>query len=183
MIIIVLLLLYLQAFTKGSSLVHDMSHAVLKVTEEKMLNISNQWFGTADSCDQQNGAKVNSDQLRLDSFKGLFLIAGLSSTLAFLIFFFRFLHQNREILSSQDSFSQKIAAILKTFDVKDESRKSNHEVVEEVNNNNSNINNSPAVSVFHQEAGMFSHDEGFSTAPGTPFHDTIQALEIAPNTP
>ncbi|XP_076930503.1 glutamate receptor 2.7-like [Bidens hawaiensis] len=170
------------AFTKGSSLVHDMSHAVLKVTEEQMLNISNQWFGPAASCDQQNGAKFKSDQLRLHSFTGLFLIAGLSSTLAFLIFFFRFLHQNREILRSQDSFSQKISAIVKTFDVfKDvKSRKSNPEAAVEVNNNN----NSPAVSVFHQEAGMFSHDEGFyTTKPGTPFHDTMQALEITPNTP
>ncbi|KAI7732455.1 hypothetical protein M8C21_001985, partial [Ambrosia artemisiifolia] len=76
------------AFPKGSPLVHDVSRAVLQVTEEQMLNISNQWFGAAASCDQQNGAKVNSDRLRLDSFKGLFLIAGLSSTSALLLFFF-----------------------------------------------------------------------------------------------
>ncbi|KAM0020330.1 putative periplasmic binding protein-like I [Helianthus debilis subsp. tardiflorus] len=169
------------AFPKGSPLVHDVSRAVLQVTEEQMLNISNQWFGAAASCDQQNGAKVNSDRLRLDSFKGLFLIAGLSSTSALLVFFFRFLHQNREILVSQDSLSQKIAAIAKTFDVfkDDEVRKSNvEEAVEESDNNNS-----PAISVFHQEAGMFSHDEGLFTPPepGTPVHDTIQAVETTTN--
>ncbi|KAD1306628.1 hypothetical protein E3N88_43033 [Mikania micrantha] len=161
------------AFPKGSPMVRDVSRAVLQVTEEQMLNISNQWFGDTTSCDQQNGAKVNSDQLRLDSFKGLFLIAGLSSTSALLVFFFRFLHQNREILVSQDSIGQKLAAIVKTFDVfkdDDGSRKSNpDEAVDEFNN----IHNSPAISVFHQEAGMFSHDEGFSTTePGTPVHDT-----------
>ncbi|KAI3814872.1 hypothetical protein L1987_14519 [Smallanthus sonchifolius] len=170
------------AFPKGSPLVHDVSRAVLQVTEEQMLNISNQWFGEAASCDQQNGAKVKSDQLRLDSFKGLFLIAGLSSTSALLVFFFRFLHQNREILVSQDSITQKLAAIVKTFDgfKDDESRKSNPEVaLEEFNNNNS-----PAISEFHQDAGMFSHDEGFiTTEPGTPVHDTIQAVETTTNIP
>ncbi|KAK9060551.1 hypothetical protein SSX86_021255 [Deinandra increscens subsp. villosa] len=168
------------AFPKGSPLLHDVSRAVLQVTEEQMLNITNQWFGEATTCDQQSRAKVNSDQLRLDSFKGLFLIAGLSSTLAVLIFFFRFLHQNREILVSEDSVSQKFATIAKTFDVfkEDEPKKSNlEEAVEELNNNNS-----PAFSVFHQEAGMFSHDEGFATTePGTPDHDTIQVVETVTN--
>ncbi|KAI3711928.1 hypothetical protein L1987_70477 [Smallanthus sonchifolius] len=170
------------AFPKGSPLVHDVSRAVLQVTEEQMSNISNQWFGEAASCDQQNGAKVNSDQLKLDSFTGIFIIAASSSTLALLVFFFRFLHQNREILVSQDSISQKLAAIVKAFDVfkEEESRKLNPEVaLAEVNNNNS-----PAISVFHQEAGMLSHDEGFTTTePGTPVHDTIQAVETTTNTP
>ncbi|KAI7732454.1 hypothetical protein M8C21_001984, partial [Ambrosia artemisiifolia] len=76
------------AFPKGSPLVHDVSRAILQVTEQQTLNISNQWFGAASSCDQQNGAKVNSDRLRLDSFKGLFLVAGLSSTSALLLFFY-----------------------------------------------------------------------------------------------
>lgn len=172
--------MYIQAFPKGSPLVHDVSKAVLQVTEEQMLNISNQWFGAAATCDQQNGAKVNSGTLKLESFKGLFLIAGLSSTLALLVFFFRFLHQNREILVSQDSVSQKIAAIFKIFDVykDDETRKANlDEPVEELNNNNS-----PASIVFQQEADMFSHDEWFSaTEPGTPDHETIQVVETATN--
>ncbi|KAI3814876.1 hypothetical protein L1987_14523 [Smallanthus sonchifolius] len=164
------------AFPIGSPLVHDVSRAVLQVTEKQLMNITNHWFKEEASCDQ--GAKANSDGLGLDSFKGVFLISGLSSTSALLIFFFMFLYQNRETLVSQDPVSQKVAVIAKTFDVykgDDESRKSNPE---EFNNNN----NSPAISVFHQEAGDFSHDEGFSTTePGSPAHDTIQVVEITTN--
>ncbi|KAI3803291.1 hypothetical protein L1987_31441 [Smallanthus sonchifolius] len=148
------------AFPKGSPLLHDVSKAVLQVTEERMTNITNQWFVEAASCDQQNGAKMNSGRLKLDSFKGLFLIAGLSSTSALLIFVFMFLYQNREILASRDSVSRKLAIMAKTFDMfkDDESRKTNPEAtVEEFSNNGS---------------------PGILDEPGIPAHDTIQVLEI-----
>ncbi|KAI3775176.1 hypothetical protein L1987_49745 [Smallanthus sonchifolius] len=144
------------AFPKGSPRLHDVSKAVLQVTEERMMNITNQWFVEAASCDQQNGAKVNSG----DSFKGLFLIAGLSSTSAILIFVFMFLYQNREILASRDSVSRKLAIMAKTFDMfkDDESRKTNPEAtVEEFSNDGS---------------------PGILDEPGIPAHDTIQVLEI-----
>ncbi|KVH92886.1 Extracellular ligand-binding receptor [Cynara cardunculus var. scolymus] len=132
---------------------------LLQVTEEQMRNISNQWFGGAAGCDEQKGAKVTSDSLTLDSFKGPFLIAGLSSTSALIIFLLMFLYENREKLMSEGSISQKLAAIAKTFD--NESRKTK-EVVD--------IDKSPAISVYHQEAVVFCHDEGGSstTEPGTP---------------
>ncbi|KAI3711929.1 hypothetical protein L1987_70478 [Smallanthus sonchifolius] len=173
------------AFPIGSPLVHDISRAVLQVTEKQLMNITNHWFKEeAGTCDQQSkGAKANSNGLGLDSFKGVFLITGLSSTSALLVFFFMFLYQNRVMLVSQDSVSQKLAVITKTFDVfkgdDQESRKSNPE---EFNNNDNNNNNSPAISVFHQEAGVFPHDESFSTTePGSPAHDTIQVVEITTN--
>ncbi|GKB08377.1 hydroquinone glucosyltransferase [Tanacetum coccineum] len=104
-------------FPKGSPLVLDFSRAVLQVTEEQMANISKQMFGEAASCIQQREPTVTSDRLSLDSFKGLFLIAGLSSTSALMIFIFKFLYNNGEILVSQgSSVSQKLAAIAKTFD-------------------------------------------------------------------
>ncbi|KAJ9537637.1 hypothetical protein OSB04_030370 [Centaurea solstitialis] len=147
------------AFPIGSPLVPDVSRAVLQVTEEQMRNISNQWFGGGAGCDEQKGAKVTSDSLTLDSFKGPFLIAGLSSTSALIIYLFTFLYENRDKLVSEGSISQKLAAIAKTFN--DESTKTS-EVVD--------INKSPAISAYHQEAVVFSHDEGGSSAtePGTP---------------
>ena len=124
-----------------------------------MRNISNQWFGGDAGCDEQKGAKVTSDSLTLDSFKGPFLIAGLSSTSALIIYLLMFLYENRAKLVSEGSISQKLAAIAKTFN--DESTKTS-EVVD--------INKNPAISVYHQEAVVFSHDEGGSSAtePGTP---------------
>ncbi|KAI7756698.1 hypothetical protein M8C21_021723 [Ambrosia artemisiifolia] len=159
------------AFPIGSPLVHDLSRAVLQVTEKQMMNITNHWFREDAKCDQQK-PQMSIEGLGHDSFKGVFLLAGLSSTSALLIFFFRFLYQNREMLVSQDhSVSQKIVVIAKTFDVfrDDESKPS----VE------SNTNNSPAISVFHQEARV---DEGFSsTQPGSPVLDTIQVVETISN--
>lgn len=132
-----------------------------------MLNITSQWFVEAASCDQQSGAKSDSGRLMLDSFKGLFLIAGLSSTSALIVFFIMFLYQNRQILVSQNSFSQKLAIMAKTFDVfkDDESIKKTAEAaVEEFNDNDM--------------LGIY-HDEGFSTTePETLVRDTIQVLEI-----
>ncbi|GJS00401.1 glutamate receptor 2.8-like protein [Tanacetum coccineum] len=169
------------AFPKGSPLVPDFSRAVLQVTEEQMMNISKQWFEEAASCIQQREPTVTSDRLSLDSFKVLFLIAGLSSTSALMIFIFKFLYNNGEILVSQgSSVSQKLAAIAKTFD-RFESHKSNKtvgeatvdELVSEVD-----INSTPESFVFRQEAGVFSHDEGFSTTePGTPDDHTIEIVE------
>ncbi|GJX33892.1 reverse transcriptase domain-containing protein [Tanacetum coccineum] len=88
-------------FPKGSPLVLEFSRAVLQVTEEQMTNISKQMFGEVASCIHQREPTVTPDRLSLDSFKGLFLIAGLSSTSALMIFIFKFLYNNREILVSQ----------------------------------------------------------------------------------
>lgn len=154
------IILYMQAFPKGSPLLHDVSKAVLQVTEEKVMNISSQWFVESANCAQQNGAKVDSGRLMLESFKGLFLIAGVSSTSALLIFVFTFLYQNRQILVSRDPVSRKLAAMAKEFDVftDDDSRKTRPKAaVEELNSNGS-----PGI-----------HGE-----PVTPVNDTIHALEI-----
>ncbi|GJS00403.1 glutamate receptor 2.8-like protein [Tanacetum coccineum] len=151
------------AFQKGSPLVADVSRAVLQVTEEQMRNISNQWFGEPTSCDQQKEASLTSDRLSLESFKGLFIIAGLSSTSALLLFLCRFSYEVKDMLASQGSLGEKLSSIVKTFDVyKDRESKPT----------------SPAISPYHDDAGFFSSDEGFSTTePGTPFHETIQVVE------
>ncbi|XP_076883979.1 glutamate receptor 2.7-like [Bidens hawaiensis] len=155
------------AFPKGSPLLHDVSKAVLQVTEEKVMNISSQWFVESANCTQQNGAKADSGRLMLESFKGPFLIAGVSSTSALLIFVLTFLYQNRQILVSQDPVSRKLVAMAKTFDVfmDDDSRKTRPKAaVEEFNSNGS-----PEV---HGE------EEFSTTEPVTPVNGTLHVLEI-----
>nr|GEW96677.1 glutamate receptor 2.8-like [Tanacetum cinerariifolium] len=148
------------AFPKGSPLVADVSRAILQVTEVQIRNISNKWFGEPTSCNKQNEASVTSDRLTLDSFKGLFIIAGLSSTSALLFFLLKFLYEVREMLVSQGSVGQKLTSIAKTFDLfKDgESKTTTAEAV--------------------ADTGFFSSDEGFSTTePETPVYDTSQVVE------
>ena len=147
-----------------------------------MMNISKQWFGEAASCIQQREPTVTSDRLSLDSFKGLFLIAGLSSTSALMIFIFKFSYNNREILVSQGSVSQKLVAIAKSFDShkNDKSNKTVQEATVDELVSEVDINNTPENFVFGQEAGVFSHHEGFSTTePGTPDNHTIEIVEIS----
>ncbi|KAK1414199.1 hypothetical protein QVD17_29940 [Tagetes erecta] len=169
------------AFPKESQLVHDFSKAVLQVTETQLMNITNHWFNDEASCDLYTKARPRSGELGLDSFKGVFLITGLSTTSALLIFFFMFLYQNREMLVSRDSISQKLTVIANIYDVfkgDDESRKSNLQVAAVEFNNNNNTE----VTVIHQDVANLSHDEVFSTSdPESPVHDTIQVVETTTN--
>ncbi|GJY77747.1 hypothetical protein Tco_0483548 [Tanacetum coccineum] len=88
---------------------------------------------------------------------------GLSSTSALLLFLYRFSYEVKDMLASQGSLGEKLSSIVKTFDVyKDSESKPT----------------SPAISPYHDDAGFFSSDEGFSTTePGTPVHETIQVVE------
>ncbi|KAF5199630.1 Glutamate receptor [Thalictrum thalictroides] len=105
------------AFPKGSPLVPDISRAVLNVTQgEKMDAIDRAWFGTQDFCPDQGGSTITSDSLTLDDFKGLFLIAGAASSFAFLLFLLIFLYEQRTILTSEGSISQKISSMALKFD-------------------------------------------------------------------
>ncbi|XP_027168525.1 glutamate receptor 2.7-like [Coffea eugenioides] len=180
------------AFPKGSPLVPDVSRAVLNVTEgDKMKRILKEWFGEETDCSEQYGAVATSDSLTLDSFKGLFLIAGLSSSLALAIFLLIFLYENRGVLVSNGSVVQKLSAMAKIFDEerKELSRAAKKQgtgaeaaVVNVVSlGSNHEFAPSPAISFFHhhhqhhEEEGVCSHDEGFSTAtePASPMHDAI----------
>ncbi|XP_070033885.1 glutamate receptor 2.8-like [Nicotiana tomentosiformis] len=177
------------AFPKGSPLVPDVSRAVLKVMEgEFMNNIIQKWFGNETDCPEKDGMAITSDSLTLDSFKGLFLIAGVAAGSALLIFFFIFLYQNREILATDDSILQKLSVIAKVFD-------------EEIDNSNSKsekpegnvsqtatpfaasaaspeilldlASQSPEIRI-SDSLGASLAEEGFSTPePGTPVHETI----------
>ncbi|XP_055832305.1 glutamate receptor 2.8-like [Solanum dulcamara] len=178
------------AFPKGSPLVPDVSRAVLKVMEgENMNNIIQKWFGNETDCPQKDGMAITSDSLTLDSFKGLFLIAGVSAGSALLIFFLIFLYQNREVLTTDDSIWQKLCAIAKVFDLERDNSNSMSEKPSEGNESNTPTllaaseasteifpdlpSQSPEIRI-SDSLGASPAADGFSTTePGTPVHQTI----------
>ncbi|KAF9662002.1 hypothetical protein SADUNF_Sadunf18G0007900 [Salix dunnii] len=89
-------------FPKGSSIVPDISRAILNVTEgDQMKQIEDAWFGKRGSC-PDSSSSVSSNTLSLKSFWGLFLIAGLAAFLALIIFFVMFVYRERRELSHSD---------------------------------------------------------------------------------
>ncbi|KAI3686067.1 hypothetical protein L1987_79737 [Smallanthus sonchifolius] len=104
------------AFPKKSPHIATFSRAILKVLEGQMKNISDKWFGKEDSCPDLNvDVDQDFDRLTLESFRGLFYIAGISSACALVACVIMFLYENREILVSNDSMGQKVTTLLRRF--------------------------------------------------------------------
>ncbi|XP_059640870.1 glutamate receptor 2.7-like isoform X2 [Cornus florida] len=176
------------AFPKGSPFVADVSRRVLDVTEgDGMARLARKWLGDEADCAEQDGTIVTSDSLTLDSFRGLFLIAGVSSSFALIMYFFIFLHENKDILTSNESIWQKLTAIAKIFD---EEKENSSDASKKTSTNNEGPAmdsgnavpldvtphgaQSPAISFFHNSDGFLSQDEGFSTTePDTPITTPI----------
>jgi glutamate receptor, ionotropic, plant len=65
----------------------DLSTAILSLSENgELQRIHDKWLKTGE-CATDNSEFVDSDQLRLESFLGLFLICGVACVLALLIYF------------------------------------------------------------------------------------------------
>ncbi|KAF5936362.1 hypothetical protein HYC85_027491 [Camellia sinensis] len=112
----------LQVFPIGSPLLHDVSRAVLNVTEgEKMVGIERAWFGQTNCPDPST--LVSSNSLGLESFWGLFLIAGIASLSAFIIFTVVFVYKHEHVLLRHSdpnaSIWGKIVELARHFDNKD----------------------------------------------------------------
>ncbi|RVW72733.1 Glutamate receptor 2.2 [Vitis vinifera] len=109
-------------FPKGSPLVADVSRKVLSVTEgAKMLQFEKAWFGKRPNCTELTSS-VSSNSIGLNSFWGLFLIAGVASSVALITCITIFLYQNREALinlNPPSSIWRKIKAMVTRFDDKD----------------------------------------------------------------
>ncbi|KAH9760172.1 glutamate receptor 2.7 [Citrus sinensis] len=103
-------------FPLHSPLVHDVSKAILNVTEgDKMKEIEDAWFKKHSSCPDASTV-VSSRSLGLNSFWGLFLIAGVAAILALIIFMAVFIHQHWNVLkNSESSFLSRIRFFLKIF--------------------------------------------------------------------
>ncbi|KAG6739158.1 hypothetical protein POTOM_056744 [Populus tomentosa] len=106
------------AFPKGSPLVPDVSRAVLNMTEgDEMKKIENAWFGKQSNC-PDSSTSVTSNSLSLKSFWGLFLIAGVASLLALIIFMVMFVYKERKMLrplNSRISIWSKIRNFFRIF--------------------------------------------------------------------
>nr|ABW74563.1 glutamate receptor 2 [Boechera divaricarpa] len=108
-------------FPKNSPLTDDVSRAILNVTQgEEMQHIENKWFKLQSNCPDLN-TTLSSNHLSLSSFSGLFLIAGIASFLALLIFVANFLYEHKHTLfdDSENSFRRKLKFLFRIFDEKD----------------------------------------------------------------
>ncbi|WCJ39619.1 glutamate receptor 2.2 [Euphorbia peplus] len=109
-------------FPKGSPLVSDVSRAILKVTQDiGMQRIEDTWINDDNICPDKNNS-ISSRALGLDSFWGLFLIAGAVSFSALLIYIAMFVYAQREIMKSsgsEASFLSRMLLLLKIFYQKD----------------------------------------------------------------
>ncbi|KAK3437307.1 hypothetical protein EUGRSUZ_C01871 [Eucalyptus grandis] len=103
-------------FPKGSPLVPDISRAILNVTEgPNMTKIEKAWFTSETNC-LDSTPSISSNSLGLDSFWGLFLIAGVVAVLALLIHMVMFVKRNWHVISSSSaSLRQKIVALGRRF--------------------------------------------------------------------
>ncbi|XP_042029533.1 glutamate receptor 2.7-like [Salvia splendens] len=157
------------AFPKGSPLLPDVSRQILKLKEDdKMLVITRKWLGDEEGCSSPGGAVIASESLTLDSFRGLFLIAGLSSSSALVVYLCVFMYDNRCILTSTCSFKKKICDLARVF-CKEKGR--------DLLSTAADGRGRGERGVAQSQEGMFSQDDGFSTTePATPIHDNhIQA--------
>ncbi|KAJ8758661.1 hypothetical protein K2173_000382 [Erythroxylum novogranatense] len=98
-------------FPKGSPLVSDVSRAILGVTEgETMKKIEEKWFGKEANCPDPS-TSLSSNSLGIESFWGLFLIAGVASVLALLVFLAMFIHEQWDVIMPAESRSLRQRSI------------------------------------------------------------------------
>ncbi|WOL06456.1 glutamate receptor 2.7 [Canna indica] len=114
-------------FPRGSPLVPDISRAILNVTEgETMATIEKKWFGeTNNRTSKSSSSGSSSSSLTFRSFGGLFLITGVVSAMALLVFLARFINKEWDGLKNaargQSTLGRKMVAMFKHYHNVDES--------------------------------------------------------------
>nr|XP_011462099.1 PREDICTED: glutamate receptor 2.2-like [Fragaria vesca subsp. vesca] len=113
----------LFVFPKGSPLIPDFSQAILNLTDgEKIMNIQDKWIKNETNCNDTE--KFYSNSLGLESFWILFLIVGVVSMFALLLFTISFFQKHKQVLVSTDSRVSKwkmIRTMFKIFNEKEPS--------------------------------------------------------------
>lgn len=108
--------LRLQVFPLHSPFTPDVSKAILSVTEsEKMKHIEAKYFTNPASC--PDSSTIGSDSLGLESFWGLFLIAGIAALVALLLYTTTFIYKHRTILNQSDPSSTSWVQIQKLWTI------------------------------------------------------------------
>ncbi|KAH9604466.1 hypothetical protein KSS87_015696 [Heliosperma pusillum] len=107
------------AFPKGSPLVSDVSLGVLTVKEGKeMTELKNKWLHT-NNCPDSKPTLTSSSSLGLDSFWGLFTIAGAAALFALVISLAGFLMEHKSIWSNSNvSIWTRIMTLFRMYDQK-----------------------------------------------------------------
>ncbi|XP_030955058.1 glutamate receptor 2.8-like [Quercus lobata] len=112
-------------FRRGSPLVPYILRAILNVTQDKhkSLEYEKKYFSSQTTCvDQSTTISSHSPSLGVDSFGGLFIIAGISSLVSLLVYVFKFFYSYWPVLSDDnpaDSCWSKLVKIAKHFYLKD----------------------------------------------------------------
>ncbi|PRQ31849.1 putative periplasmic binding protein-like I [Rosa chinensis] len=181
------------AFPKNSPLVSDITQAILNLTDDGLMTkIEDKWIKKDSNCKDSNG-NFSSSALGLESFWGLFLIAGITSIFALIIFVTSFLYEHKHVLMHPDSGTSKSKRIRTMFEIFNEKKLSSHtfrsnqhsdsgvsaqdhEVKVSPNNNwpespQSYTNHTDATSTFSREQETLSH--------GQASPETIPTIELA----
>lgn len=96
----------LQAFLKGSSLVHDISRAIANLREDGRLEmLQKEWYNKPPSLVSQE-TLAKPQVLKIDKFGGLFLVTGVSLGLALIVIIYYFI---RKKLNVNNYISEKLA--------------------------------------------------------------------------
>ncbi|KAL0459025.1 UNVERIFIED_CONTAM: Glutamate receptor 2.8 [Sesamum latifolium] len=86
------------AFQKGSPLVRDMSRAIAELREEGILvEMEKKWFKSRPSSLSEDSEQSKLNTLTVANFAGLFLISGISTSIALLVFIIFLLHEKLSI--------------------------------------------------------------------------------------
>ncbi|KAI3974040.1 hypothetical protein MKX01_026437 [Papaver californicum] len=112
-------------FPKGSPLCPDISRTILSTKEEgRTERFKNGWIKSGKkSCADDKDPYVSSNSLTLGSFWILFLITGICSALAIIVFLSVFIYENKQILIDPSTTTRKkILNLLRKFCEHDENR-------------------------------------------------------------
>lgn len=124
----------IKAFPRDSPLAVDMSTAILGLSETGQLQkIRDKWLSRS-NCSNLNGSESDEDseQLKLRSFWGLFLVCGIACFIALFIYFFKIVrdfcrHSKPEeeatVPSPESSRSKTVQTFLAYFDEREEESK------------------------------------------------------------
>ncbi|KAL1188484.1 Glutamate receptor 3.1 [Cardamine amara subsp. amara] len=122
------------AFPRDSPLAVDMSTAILGLSETgELQNIHNRWLSKSNCSKAQDSQSDDSEQLKVHSFWGMFLVVGIACLVAFILHFFKILRdfckhkpEKEEVIPKPSRITRsltKLQTFLAFLDEKDEESK------------------------------------------------------------
>ncbi|TVU11263.1 hypothetical protein EJB05_44837, partial [Eragrostis curvula] len=112
-------------FPRGSPMVPDVSREIVSLTEsDDLALIERKWFGTPGACDGRSDSMGSSGSLSFWSFSGLFLVTGVASGFALVVYLATFVYRERDELRAAESGAgsvslRRLRAWLQHYDRKD----------------------------------------------------------------